>query len=113
MIDNKAVQLIEEAVKREKDKAISNHGHFHSHNEAWAVLKEECEEVTDALLPFGVTAGDNLLELWEMVKGDCVHEKLDAILEIRQRAKELVQEGVQVMAVCDKWKSLIKKESKA
>lgn len=113
MIDNKAVQLIEEAVKREKDKAISNHGHFHSHNEAWAVLKEECEEVNDESMSFVVVATNSLVDLWDMVKGDCVHEKLDAILEIRQKAKELVQEGVQVMAVCDKWKSIIKKESKA
>lgn len=45
MICEVCKERIEHAAKNERDAAIARHGHFHSQHEAWAVLKEETEEM--------------------------------------------------------------------
>ena len=114
MIDEKAGYSIEEAIKREKNKAIANHGDFHSHHEAIAVLAEETEEVIDCFKPFERTLNGELPGLWDLIKADNVDDStLNHLEQIRGRALELAKECVQVCAMCDKWAKLIMKENEA
>ena len=114
MIDEKAEGYIEESIKREKNKAIANHGDFHSHHEAIAVLAEETEEVVDCFKPFERTLNAEMPGLWDLIRADNVDEStLGHIEQIRGRALEMAKECVQVCAMCDKWVKLIKKENEA
>ncbi|MBP3342287.1 MAG: hypothetical protein J6K99_07155 [Peptococcaceae bacterium] len=111
MIGERTGKAIESAVNAERKHCIEVHGEFNSHHEAWAVLQEECEEVMEAAAIFDNVSSAMMFNLWEMVKGDCVPETASQYLPLlREKALELVQEGVQVLAVCKKWQLLIEKE---
>ncbi len=105
MIDKNAEKHLEEAVEAETKAAVGNHEHFHSHHEAWAVLKEEIEEVELEAKTFKAYAENDMIALWEIVKNDNVSkETVTEILgEIRRDVMEVTKECIQVAAVCDKW----------
>lgn len=100
MICGNSKEQIKLAVENEKNAAIAQHGHFHSQHEAWAVLKEEVEEMCQEVNR-GTFQG-LLYMLWNDVKHDKKTDqaKLD---EIYENAFKCACECVQVMAMCLKW----------
>lgn len=100
MICEKSGKRIEEAAAIEKNSAIHRHGKFHSPHEAWAVLKEEVEEMCQSV---NQGAFQSLqFVLWQDVKHDKAADqaKLD---EIYEKSFACACECVQVMAMCLKW----------
>ena len=91
---------IEFAAEMERKAAVLQHGYFHSQHEAWAVLKEEVEEMCQAANQ-GVFQSLQFV-LWQDVKHDKKTDqaKLD---EIYENAFKCACECVQVMAMCLKW----------
>lgn len=111
MIGVETKECIELAIDAERRAANENYGELHSHHEAWAVLQEEIEEVVESVAIFDKVSSDMMINLWEMVKGDCVPETASEYLPlIRDEAFKLVEEGIQVLAVCRRWKRLIDRE---
>lgn len=100
MICEVCKERIKHAANNEKDAAIAQHGYFHSQHEAWAVLKEETEEMCQEVNR-GAVQG-LLYMLWNDVKHDKKTDqaKLD---EIYDNAFKCACECVQVMAMCLKW----------
>ena len=101
MINEKAQEHILSAIAEEKEAAISNRGCFHSDHEAWAVLKEEVEELCECL--DGQDAMLHRLDLlWDMIR---INNEIDEgdLTEIYNWAKSCAEEAVQVMAMCLKW----------
>lgn len=111
MIDKKTEETIRRAVRDEMTAAIENHGEFHSHHEAWAVLREEVQEMQECSERFScVDVAMN--GLWNRIRKNIVSddvEQLD-IDNIYDVAKGMALEAVQVMAVCKKWLKLIDEE---
>lgn len=109
MIGENTEKAIDAAVNAEKKHCIEVHGEFHSHHEAWAVLREEVEEVEDCYMPFATTTSGAMRQLWDLIKMDAVHESdaKELIEEIYGAAEEFVSECIQVMAMCRKWQWLI------
>ncbi len=100
MICGNSKEQIKLAAENEKNAAIAQHGKFHSPHEAWAVLKEEVEEMCQEV---NRGAFQSLLyALWVDVKHDKAADqaKLD---EIYNAAFASACECVQVMAMCLKW----------
>ena len=91
---------IEFAAEMERKAAVLQHGYFHSPHEAWAVLKEEVEEMCQEVNR-GTFQG-LLYMLWNDVKHDKETDqaKLD---EIYEKAFACACEAVQVMAMYLKW----------
>lgn len=106
MICESSKSNIQIAAVNEKIAAIAQHGKFHSPHEAWAVLKEEVEEMCQEV---NRGAFQSLLyALWVDVKHDKKTDqaKLD---EIYENAFKCACECVQVMAMCLKWGEGIEK----
>lgn len=101
MINKKSVESIREAVEFEINAAIENHGAFHSQHEAWAVLKEECEEMVSTVNR-GIVQ-NMLYTLWLDVKIDKSADDMK-LQEIYDVAKSCAYEAVQVMAMVEKWR---------
>lgn len=100
MICGNSKEQIKLAAENEKNAAIAQHGKFHSPHEAWAVLKEEVEEMCQAV---NRGAFQSLqFVLWQDVKHDKAADqaKLD---EVYNAAFACACECVQVMAMCLKW----------
>ena len=106
MICGNSKEQIKLAVENEKNAAIAQHGKFHSPHEAWAVLKEEVEEMCQEVNR-GTFQG-LLYMLWNDVKHDKKTDqaKLD---EIYNAALACACEAAQVMAMCLKWGEGIEK----
>lgn len=101
MIDEKAQEHILSAIAEEKEAAISNRGCFHSDHEAWAVLKEEVEELCECLDE--QEAMHHRLDLiWDMIR---INNEIGMgdMTEIYNWAKSCAEEAVQVMAMIQKW----------
>lgn len=100
MICGNSKEQIKMAAENEKNAAMAQHGKFHSPHEAWAVLKEEVEEMCQEVNR-GAFQG-LLYMLWNDVKHDKETDqaKLD---EIYENAFKCACECVQVMAMCLKW----------
>lgn len=101
MINEKAKENILQAIEKEKEAAILNHGYFHSDHEFWAVLKEEVEELKEA------TAKTELIttflnKIWESIKENKEPNK-NRLEVIKLSAKQIALEAVQVAAVIDKY----------
>lgn len=111
MISCDAEECIAMAVEGECQTAIEKYGSFHSHHEAWAVLREEVQEVIECIPPFDSKTDRAIDFLWDLVRYDAAgkeaEEQIDQIYEV---AEELAKECIQVMAVCRKWMRLIDKE---
>lgn len=117
MISGRAIDYITQAVEAEEDAAIRAHGLFHSDHEAWAVLREEVEELCECLdehpvspahcagsqgTTFFCKAKKDIDNLWDKVRRD---KKIgnDDVKEIFYWAKSCAEEAVQVMAMIQKW----------
>nr|DAG27493.1 MAG TPA: hypothetical protein [Caudoviricetes sp.] len=100
MICEVCKERIKHAAKNEKDAAIAKHGHFHSQHEAWAVLKEEIEEMCQSVNRDAFKS--MLCSLWIDVTHD-KQVKQDKLDEIYDAAFACACEAVQVMAMCLKW----------
>lgn len=89
---------IEALIEDELDRIVKEHGYFSSDHEAYAVIKEEVEEVEEDL--------DNLqfcLEMfWEHVRND--DDNFENAEAIERNGIELIKETVQVIACCRKYK---------
>ena len=101
MINEKAQEHILSAIEMEKEAAISNHGLFHSDHEAWAVLKEEVEELFECL-DEQEAMHHRLDLLWDMIRINNEIDEGDLNL-LYDFAKSCAEEAVQVMAMIQKW----------
>lgn len=100
MISGRAIDYIMQAVEAEEDAAIGAHGLFHSDHEAWAVLKEEVEELVELFDEDKIYV--DLDNLWGKIRRDETIGMGD-MTEIYNWAKSCAEEAVQVMAMCIKW----------
>ena len=100
MISETAKIFINHAVEAEENAAINTRGLFHSDHEAWAVLKEEVEELLELFDENKIYV--DIDKLWDKVRKD---EEItnDDVKEIYYWAKKCAEEAVQVMAMCLKW----------
>lgn len=93
------IQDLRMAIDRELTRANGLHGEvLHSKHEAVAVLGEEVDEAQDEARWLGM----EMSGLWEAVKQDRVDsEKVESV---KMCAENMVAEGIQVIAMCDKWR---------
>ena len=119
MIGVKTVMLIGEAVKAEYECCVEEYGAFKNWHEAWAVLKEEIEEVQECFKPFEFTAESNMDMLWDDIRADDVRaEIIDDQMSVSQISNieditfEIMEECAQVLAMCRKSKDLLVREQK-
>lgn len=89
---NKILALVQE----ELDEANIVHPLFHSAHEAQNVIREELEEAEYEL----EMCKETLQEMWIMIKRDMDYSK--SVEELRDRSINLIQETIQVAAMCDK-----------
>ena len=101
MISEMAIDFLVAAVKAEKEAAIDVRGLFHSDHEAWAVLKEEVEELCECL-DEQEAMHHRLDLLWDMIRINNEIDEGDLNL-LYNFAKSCAEEAVQVMAMCLKW----------
>lgn len=101
MISGRAKYYIMQAAEEEQDAAIREHGLFHSDHEAWAVLKEEVEELCECL-DEQEAMHHRLDLLWDMIRINNEIDEGDLNL-LYNFAKSCAEEAVQVMAMCIKW----------
>ena len=89
---------IEALINEELDRIVEEHGYFNSDHEAYAVIKEEVEEVEEDLdnLRFGLEV------FWEHVRND--DDNLENAEAIERNGIELIKEAVQVVACCRKYR---------
>ena len=100
MISERAKYYIMQAAEEEQDAAIRAHGLFHSDHEAWAVLKEEADELLELLDEDKICA--DLDNVWGKIRRDETISMGD-MTEIYNWAKSCAEEAVQVMAMIQKW----------
>ncbi len=89
-------KIIEELVQQELKEANEKHPLFHSPHEAYAVIKEELEELIDEVKSVCATS-DNI---WGLVKND-----IPIMCELRAMktyAEFAAAEAIQVAAMCQK-----------
>lgn len=89
-------KIIEELVQQELKEANEKHPLFHSPHEAYAVIKEELEELIDEVKDV-CNCSDTI---WYCAKND---EPVDTTLEcMRISAMYAAMESIQVAAMCQK-----------
>lgn len=89
---NKILALVQE----ELDEANIVHPLFHSAHEAQNVIREELEEAEYEM----EVCKDILEHIWTMIK--CDQDHFGAVEELKDRSINLIQETIQVAAMCDK-----------
>ena len=95
-------EKIETLIKEELDAANEKHPLFHSPHEAYAVLKEEVDELVDE-----TNWAVRLLDvMWCEVRAD--EDIVETADSIYKRAIMLIQEGIQVAAMCKKTQDSMK-----
>lgn len=93
MTDNK---IIHNLIEEEMAEANKLHPLFASPHEAWAVIREEVEELHEE-----VVACEGLLsDMWGCVRSDCKPEWV--LKQLQAHAIYAVQEGIQVAAMAAK-----------
>lgn len=96
MIDDRTNGLLDDAFKAEYENAQRRGRVYNSRHEAYAVLREEVEELGEEVK----YAKHRLKLTWEAVR--CDKSIQDDALRIRAAARNAACEAVQVMAVCQK-----------
>lgn len=89
---NKILALVQE----ELDEANIVHPLFHSAHEAQNVIREELEETEYEL----EMCKETLQGMWIMIKRDMDYSK--SVNDLKERSIKLIQEAIQVAAMCDK-----------
>lgn len=100
MISETAKYYLTQAAEEEKNAAIRAHGLFHSDHEAWAVLKEEVEELLELFDEDKIYV--DIDKLWDKVRRD-KEIGMGDMKEIYNWAMSCAKEAVQVFAMCLKW----------
>lgn len=104
MIGDKTIAAIKQAVFAEKESGTAKYGKFHSHHEAWAVVKEEAEELIEEFVNLNRDLAKLLDMLWDDIRRDSFDDfSVDKVKEIRGRAIDVSEESIQLAAMCDKW----------
>lgn len=113
MLGENTQEYIFKAIAEEMKSGNEKYGLFNSHHEAWAVLKEECEEVADQFTLYKNSRSDAMPRLWEQIKRNSVswQESEGDLYNIKGAALDLLYECVQVCAMCDKWLYKLEKGS--
>lgn len=70
---------------------------FHSQHEGWAIIKEEVDELEEALIYTKLTLND----LWEEIKRD--RKAKSAVQDVFANAINAACEAIQVAAMCQKF----------
>ena len=98
-MNEKAISEILMAEIKELAAIKEAHGEkYNSDHEGWAILKEEYDECTDALL----ILKERMKATWQKIRKN--ESDLDTEIKLmRFEAFDLACEAVQCMAVCDKW----------
>lgn len=98
MIRQELIDGINSLIENELDDALKKHGEFHSPHEAYAVTREEFDEVLE-----NIRRIDNYFAiLWAMTKRDD-GAVTDVYENIRKDAMFCALECIQVAAMCDKF----------
>ena len=90
---------IEALIEDELERIVAKHGLFASDHEAWAIIKEELEEVQEDYLQ--AKTWHNVW--WQRIRADDI-DNLDVVDDIEKYAIEAIKELVQVIACCRKYK---------
>lgn len=93
MID---VNKIEKLVEEEYIEACGMYPMFHSGHEAHNVIREELEESEHELQMCKIA----LERMWAQVKND--DDYVGTVEDLKYRSLKLIQEAIQVSAMCDK-----------
>jgi hypothetical protein len=101
------MELIEQLIESELKEVDEKWPNYHSHHEAYAVIKEEVEELGHDLQVIEMW----LANYWQKVKGanGYKHEDLKVI---KTKAKEAIAESVQVYVTALRAERLINKNNK-
>ena len=92
-------ETIEQLAAEELADANTKHEpKFNSPHEAYAVIKEELEELEEDTRMCGL----NLDKLWQCVRNDADEGASVYLKHMKVHAIHAVQEGIQVIAMCDK-----------
>ena len=89
---------IEKLIEQELKEANEKYPLFHSPHEAYAVLKEECDELYDDYN----TIDDKLDDMWTRIRYDA--NTADKVGKIYNFAINAACEAIQIAAVCKKIK---------
>ena len=95
---------INRLVEAELKEANKKYPLFSSQHEAYAVLKEEVEEMVEE----AEKCKEHLQDIWRSTRND--FECDYSIKNLRGRALYTVQEGIQVIAMCDKAMTSLEKK---
>lgn len=99
MFDENMVKKVDEAIKTEYQNAVNNYGlYYNSKHEGYAVLKEETDEARDEMNK----VRDFMYDAWGCVKLNNGNDFIANVNQIRNNARNLALEAVQIAAVCDK-----------
>ena len=93
MTDNKIIHTL---IEEELAEANKRHPLFQSLHEAYAVMLEELEETEEEAKQIRLL----LDEMWQRIRQDCGAEEL--LKKMQVHAMYMVQEGIQVGAMCEK-----------
>lgn len=102
------LSTIGELIQAELDRANEKFPQFASSHEGYAILLEEIEEAENEMN----SIKSWLEELWEEIKlNDLEHQKIH-IEDIQDRAKNAIEELIQVAAMCEKFSKLFEAAEK-
>lgn len=96
---DKLMMNLEPVILSELHEANNNYPLFQSQHEGVAVIREEVEEAQQSM---GAVL-DHWKSLWHDVKADNYDFQYEDIDYLRESAKNLAGEAVQICAMCDKW----------
>lgn len=109
MIDKMAASAVEMAVNYEHQNIVKEHGEVYaSDHEAYAVLLEEVQEVTEACKWMQTrTEG-----IWMAIRNNVLDKQSYHIEEVKKFAVETAKEAIQCAAVCERFLETLKREEK-
>lgn len=101
MTDNKIIHTL---IQEELEEANQIHPLFQSPHEAYAVILEELEETKEDL----ARCEKHMEEMWHRIRNDWGTE--DVLKSMKCHAVFMIQEGIQVAAMCQKGLDSLYKE---
>lgn len=99
---------INQLVIEEYQKANEKFPMFSSSHEAWAVLKEEVEELADE---FNIVQS-NMIALWPYIKRNDISSQKDLLSVSKQHAIKACEELIQVMAMIHKYEMYLDSQTR-